>query len=98
MDKASEQRLLQMMESLFARQSEEMKARYKEAAARQEKAKCRVEGRNAMERQELFKEETYAENIGSSEDRFGDRRLVVRQRSGPKTVFKIVSGIQLRHT
>jgi hypothetical protein len=38
----------------------------------------------AVERQELFKEETYSNNIGSSEDRFGYRRLVLRRRRGAK--------------
>jgi hypothetical protein len=37
-----------------------------------------------VERQDLFKEETYAENIGPSEDRSGYRRLVVRRRRGAK--------------
>jgi hypothetical protein len=35
----------------------------------------------AVERQELFKE-TYFDNIGSSEDRYGEQRLVVRRRRG----------------
>jgi hypothetical protein len=42
------------------------------------------ETKAAVERQELFKEETYANNIGSWEDRSGYRRLVVRRRRGAK--------------
>jgi hypothetical protein len=34
----------------------------------------------AEERQELFKEDTYSNNIGSSKDRFGYQRLIVRRR------------------
>jgi hypothetical protein len=45
----------------------------------------------AVERWDLFKEEINLENIGSSEDRSGYQRLVVRRRrgqiSGPKTVL-----------
>jgi hypothetical protein len=37
-----------------------------------------------VERQDLFKEETYSNNIGSSEDRSGYQRLVVRRRRGAK--------------
>jgi hypothetical protein len=37
-----------------------------------------------VEYQELQMEEADAENIGSSEDRFGDRRLGVRRRRGAK--------------
>jgi hypothetical protein len=38
----------------------------------------------AMERQELFKEETNFDNVGSSEDRSEDQRLAVRRRRGAK--------------
>jgi hypothetical protein len=38
----------------------------------------------AVERQELFKEETYLNNIGSSEDRCEEQRLVVRRRREAK--------------
>jgi hypothetical protein len=38
----------------------------------------------AVERQELFKEETYPKNIGSSEDLSGYQRLAVRRRQGAK--------------
>jgi hypothetical protein len=38
----------------------------------------------AVERQERFKEEAYFDNVGSSDDRYGDRRLVVRRRRGAK--------------
>jgi hypothetical protein len=139
MDKETEQRLIEMMESLFARQSEKIKARQEKAAARQEKANAELkaaqaemkadiiakieagqkeilalfrgsrtygkgtttcqtetscseemeatnlevtpeETEAAVERQELFKEETNFENMGSSEDRSGYRRLVLRRR------------------
>jgi hypothetical protein len=42
------------------------------------------ESEAAVERQELFKEDTYFDNIGSSEDRYEDRRLVMRRRRGAK--------------
>jgi hypothetical protein len=56
--------------------SEEMEATNLEATPEETEA--------AVERQDFFKEETYSENIGSSEDRSGYRRLVVRRRRGAK--------------
>jgi hypothetical protein len=38
----------------------------------------------AVERQELFKEKIYVDNMGSSEDRCEEQRLVVRRRRGAK--------------
>jgi hypothetical protein len=38
----------------------------------------------AVERQELLKEEINVDNIGSLEDRCGERRLAVRRRRGAK--------------
>jgi hypothetical protein len=43
-----------------------------------------VETVAAVERQELFKEELNNENVGSSEDRCEEQRLVVRRRLGAK--------------
>jgi hypothetical protein len=37
-----------------------------------------------LERQELRDKEKKVDNIESLEDRYGDRRLVVRRRRGPK--------------
>jgi hypothetical protein len=129
MDKASERSLQQVMEGLFARQSEEMKEMEARAEASQEKADADTKARHvrflafldrlshygkgtttcqtettscpgemeatnleatpeeteaAVERKELFKEETYSNNIGSSEDLCKGRRLVVRRRRGAK--------------
>jgi hypothetical protein len=56
--------------------SEEMEATKMEASLEATEA--------AGERQELFKEGTNFENIGSSAARFGDQRLVVRRRRGAK--------------
>jgi hypothetical protein len=61
----------------FEQNSEEMDATRLETNPEETKA--------AVERPELFeKEETYAENIGSSEDRSGYQRLAVRRRQGAK--------------
>jgi hypothetical protein len=56
--------------------SEEMEATNLEATPEATEA--------AVERQELFKEETYSNNIRSSEDRCEEQRLVVRRRPGTK--------------
>jgi membrane protein involved in colicin uptake len=56
--------------------SEEMEATNLEATSEATEA--------AVERQDLFNEELNAENIGSSEDRSGYRRLFVRRRRGAK--------------
>jgi hypothetical protein len=56
--------------------SEEMEATNLEATPEATEA--------AVERQELFKEETSPNNIGSSEDRCEEQRLVARRRRGAK--------------
>jgi hypothetical protein len=53
------------------------------------------EAEAAVVRQELFKEEIIVDNIGSLEDRYGDRRLAVRRRRGPKK--RIQDSVRSRH-
>jgi hypothetical protein len=126
MDKEMEQRLIEMMERLFAKQSEEMKASQERATAemearavaRHERSLVRLDGlisygkrtttcqtettsrseemeatnldatleaaESAVERQKLRENEINADNTVSSEDRYGEQRLVVRRRRGAK--------------